>query len=300
MNKKEYFEISETLFNTYTGILNANREFEKGKDAIFEYDFCAPEYEELRLKYRLEEIAGGGSDFERARRLQGHFAPRLTHSPWYDNHIECNSSALLEYSYEKPDCGINCLNKAKILAELALAVGIYARRVCIMPYSAFDFDNHVVTEIYDRARKKWIMFDPSTNGYFINAKKEPLSVLEIRECFSSLEFASFVSCSDKRIKIASLRKKYISENAYIAKNLAYFYVDIKNGFGDAGELALFAPRGFSVRDFKIFNAEFRLANLPAEYDSVRPDLQRRLEELADAPLPVYSDVSSLLNSPLNK
>ena len=32
-----------------------------------------------------------------------------------------------------------------------------------MPYSPYDFDNHVVVEIYD---KKWIMLDPTTDGIF--------------------------------------------------------------------------------------------------------------------------------------
>ncbi len=51
---------------------------------------------------------------------------------------------LLTYSFENDEHGINCLNKAKILAECCLALGIFARRVFIHPFSPFDFDSHVV------------------------------------------------------------------------------------------------------------------------------------------------------------
>ena len=47
-----------------------------------------------------------------------------------------------------------------------------------MPYSPYDFDNHVVVEIYD---KKWIMLDPTIDGIFIDENRTPLSLLEIRE-----------------------------------------------------------------------------------------------------------------------
>ena len=83
-----------------------------------------------------------------------YLSPKLTHSPWYDGHVDCNALALLDYSLEKPEQGINCLNKAKILGEVCLALGIYARRVRFLPYSPFDFDCHVVTEIYDRTQEK--------------------------------------------------------------------------------------------------------------------------------------------------
>lgn len=69
-------------------------------------------------------------------------ALRLKHQSDYNNHVPCNSLDLLAYCFEKPDVGINCLNKAKILAECCLALGIYARRRGGMPCSPYDGDNH--------------------------------------------------------------------------------------------------------------------------------------------------------------
>ncbi len=59
-----------------------------------------------------------------------------------------------------------------------------------LPYSPYDFDNHVVTEIFDRKMNKWIMLDPTTNGYFIDENKTPLSMLEIRNKFKDLAFTT--------------------------------------------------------------------------------------------------------------
>lgn len=78
---------------------------------------------------------------------------------FYDNHIECNSLKLLEYSFENSENGINCLNKAKIITECCLALGIYARRVFINSFLLFDFDSHVAYEIFDKKLDKWIMLD---------------------------------------------------------------------------------------------------------------------------------------------
>ena len=173
MSNKETLQMAQQMLNVYRGILFHHQEFEKGNGDAIIYEFDCPAFDELRTKYDLLRIAGKGSDFARAKRLLHYLAPRLTHASWYDNHIECNALRLLEYSLGNPDQGINCLNKSKILAECCLAVGIYARRVRIMPYSPYDFDNHVVVEIYDQALEKWIMLDPTTDGYFIDEAKTP-------------------------------------------------------------------------------------------------------------------------------
>ena len=81
---------------------------------------------------------------------------------------------LLAYSFQNQEHGINCLNKAKILAESCLALGIYARRVFLYPFSPYDFDSHVVCEIYEEKLRKWIMLDPTTDGYLSGVVFSPL------------------------------------------------------------------------------------------------------------------------------
>lgn len=112
------FEETEVLYNVYRGILRNNRSFQPGKSTAVEYRMDCPEYADLLKKYPIEKIAGKGTDLQRAIRVLKYLSPKLTHSPWYDGHVDCNALALLDYSLDKPEQGINCLNKAKILEEV--------------------------------------------------------------------------------------------------------------------------------------------------------------------------------------
>ena len=190
-------EVSQQSLDIFSGILFNNQLFKEGNNKKITYNFDCPEFKTLKEKYNLEDIAGKGTDFRKAKRLLHYLAPRLTHSSWYDNHVPCNALDLLEYSLNNKEQGINCLNKSKILQECCLAIGIYARRVCIMPFSPYDFDNHVVTEIFDRKLNKWIMLDPTTDGIFVDENKMPLSLLEIREKFANDKFVTYVKSTDR-------------------------------------------------------------------------------------------------------
>ena len=55
MNEKE---IAQQMLNIYRGILFHNQEFESGNTQEFLYEFDCPEFEELRNKYDLLNIAG--------------------------------------------------------------------------------------------------------------------------------------------------------------------------------------------------------------------------------------------------
>ena len=172
MNKQEFFEVQEQFYDVYCGILFGLQVWQKGEDEATVCRPDCPEFEELRTRYPIERAAGRGGAFARALRLCRYLAPRLRHESMYDNHVPCNALALLDYCFERKDVGINCLNKAKILAECCLAVGIPARRVWMYPASPYDTDNHVVTEIYDRRRGGWLALDPTTGAYFVGEEGE--------------------------------------------------------------------------------------------------------------------------------
>ena len=297
MTKKDAQEIGWQLLHVYSGILFHHQEFETGNEEQFVYEFHCPQFAELRDKYDLVKLGGKGSDFVRAKRLLHYLAPRLAHSSWYDNHIPCNALALLEYSLEKPEQGINCLNKAKILAECCLALGIYARRVSIMPFSPYDFDNHVVTEIYDRTMEKWIMLDPTTDGYFIDEAKTPLSLLEMRQKFANAECITFVRSTESAKDIKKLREKHLDINQYICKNLFYFQAEQYSTFGQKGGCFHFVPLHYSLKDTKQANLNYRLENLPAEYDTIRKTLEERAAAFAQYQEPPRTHMNALQKRP---
>ena len=280
MTVKEWNDLNAQLQQIYSGILFHNQTFsDENTDVTIRYDFSCPEYARLREMYDLEKIAGKGSDFARAKRLLHYLAPRLHHCSWYDNHVPSNALDLLAYSFENPDQGINCLNKSKILAECCLALGIYARRVGIMPFSPYDFDNHVVTEVYDRGLKKWIMLDATTDGYFVDEDKLPLSLVEIRTKFANDAFVTFVPSTSRLKDLQKLQKKYTYNNAYICKNLFYFSVEKDNQFGAGDGFVTFCPTNYSVKENQIANAKYRIHHMPEEYQDFIGFWKEKLEKL---------------------
>lgn len=298
MTRKEMQEIAQQMLDVYSGILFHNQEFASGNAEDIIYEFNCPEFIDLKTKYNLVDIAGKGSDFARAKRLLHYLSPRLTHSSWYDNHIECNALQLLEYSLDNPEQGINCLNKSKILVECCMALGIYARRVSIMPFSPYDFDNHVVAEIYDRTLEKWIMLDPTTDGYFIDETKTPLSLLEMRSKFANAEFVTYVSSISSLKDIEKLRAKYNDVNMYICKNLFYFKIEKYSTFGEKHEYLYVVPSHYSIKGTKQANCKYRIANIPTEHEASRKMAEKTLTQLEQFQEPQRVDKESMQKKPV--
>ena len=294
---EERKEILQQMTALYSGILFHNQEFAADQTDVISYHFDCPEFALLREKYGLEQIAGQGSDFCRAKRLLHYLAPRLSHCSWYDNHVPCNALDLLEYSLDNSEHGINCLNKSKILEECCLAVGIYARRVGIMPFSPYDFDNHVVTEIYDRKRKKWIMLDATSDGYFVDENKNPLSLLEMRDCFAHDRFVTFVLSTNRLTDLEKLRQKYLVGNMYICKNLFYFRIGKQSRFGQPDSWLTFCPAHYSIRDNEAANIAYRIHHAPAEAAHLVPVWEAKLQGAQAASEPEKTHISAMLAAP---
>ncbi|MCD8372067.1 MAG: hypothetical protein LUD27_02055 [Clostridia bacterium] len=253
MNKKDEREVQEKLLNIYSGMLLASEKFEDGPKEHTVYEFNCPEFKELKLKYPLEEKAGKGSDFSKAVKLIKWLAPELAHNGYYAKDIPMNAASLLDYSFGKPENGINCVCKAKILQECCLALNIFARRVWMYPASAYDEDNHCVTEIYDRKMKKWIMTDLSQGGYFVDDRKTPLSVLELRESFAENTKVTFVLAKQSLNNVAALYEKNFAQNVYFAKNLYYFCLEEVSTYGVRGGVRYVTPAGFDVKKVRLKN-----------------------------------------------
>lgn len=296
----------ETIRNLYRGILCNYPRFIRGADAHLEYDFSCAEFERLRSEYALADIAKTGTAFERAKRLTHYLAPRLTHSPFYDNHVECNALELLSYSLNNSGHGINCLNKAKILAECCLAVGIYARRVFIMPFSPFDFDSHVVCEIYDEKHGKWIMLDPTTDGYFVNEDRVPLSMAEIRESFIEARFLTYTPSVSRNNDLHRTAARNEGINTYMMKNSFRISFEEYNGFGEKktadGKRAAvdLVPENYSVCRNEELNARYRIANMLPEYKHLLGAQDEYLKKVCHETEPAAYSAESVYAPPNEK
>lgn len=272
------FEDNEYILNIYKGILFNNAAFRPGEVKAVTYRMDCPEYAELRDTYHLEQLAGKGSDLQRSIRLLQYLSPRLTHSAWYDNHIECNALRLLGYSLDNPEHGINCRNKSKVLEECCLALGIYARRVRILPYSPYDLDCHVVTEIYDRKAEKWFMLDPTTNGCLVDENFQILSIQEARSRLATDQFVTFWKSTARKRDARATYRKNIEQTQYFAKNLFRIQVDAVSQFGETGEWYEVIPEHYSVCQHEIGYAKYMLRYLSeCDEDSADFDIAKQTE-----------------------
>ena len=80
-----YLQNTDEIYIMEAGILRNNLEFAAGEDIEFIYDFDNDDYSVLISDYGIDNIAGEGSELEKALRLMDEFAPRLTHKSNYDN-----------------------------------------------------------------------------------------------------------------------------------------------------------------------------------------------------------------------
>lgn len=260
MNKREEKEVGKRFLEVYSGILFNSPTFEIGEDVVCSYDFANPKYEELKSRYPILQVSGKGGDFERALRICKWLAPNLSHQGDFSltGNEEINAISLLDYALGNREHGINCVCKAKILVECCLALGIFARRIGLYPNSPFDTDNHVVAEIYDRKRNKWIMLDPTSGGYFTDGKN-PLSCLEMRENFAFHAGGSIVLPRQKATSLEKLNERNVSWNFYYAKNCYYMTVETVSGFGENNSaLVYLLPVGFDWKANRKQNADFML------------------------------------------
>lgn len=258
-----YLQNMDEIYIMEAGILRNSLEFVDGEELTLSYDFDNQNYNVLVQKYKLDNIAGNGSEFDKALRLMNEFAPRLTHKSDYDNHIPLNALDLLDYSLNNKKQGINCRAKAQILNEMNLSLGIYSRKVWIIPNSRYDNDCHVVNEIWDTQRNKWIMLDITNNEYWVDENGTPLSILEIRTKGAMREFCTPVKPSDKLNNLQKLQNKHFDDFLYIMKNMTYMEYCADYGIGESNNLYLLFPKNLTT-NYENIISENSVINAPYE------------------------------------
>lgn len=265
-----YLQSPESVYTMESGILHNMRDFQPGKQVTFTYDFHHDDYSALLARYKLAETAQNGSEFERARRLMNTYAPRLIHKGDYDNHIAQNALDLLAYALDNPAQGINCRAKAQILNEMCLALGIYARKLWLMPLSTYDNECHVVNEIWDTTLNKWVMLDVTSNLYWVDEKGTPLSVLEIRECLASQRFCTPVGPEDDLTQLKQVLEKNYDVFLYIAKNMVWLMYCTTYSIGESAQCTcILLPRHMDAKGNKVLVDESAITAPPASSAQTR-------------------------------
>lgn len=246
------------MFDLYTGILKMTVDFrDDGKDISIKYLLDA-NYDQLFELYQINEIAGTKNDFNKALNLLNWISSNIYHYGNYNNHITNTALDLFKYAFGKGEkYGINCRSLSLALTECLLAIGIKARTIYIMPYSPYDFDNHVVCEAWIVEMDKWVMFDPTYN-LFASYNKIPLNVIEIRSLLADQKEVIFN-------KEANYNRQPINKDelvTYYAKDLFRFMLsDIQGSDSESIEgrrMINIAPYGYDITKFTLANIDFRI------------------------------------------
>jgi len=126
-----------------------------------------------------------------------------------------------------------------------------------MPFSPYDFDNHVVCEVWIEKYNKWVMFDPTYNLYVYH-NNEPLSVLELRRLLAEQKDVTFND--DAHYNGNAINKDEILE--YYAKNLFYFMlsnIQCSNPHDRSGRVYFYVvPTGYDPQKARLANIDYRI------------------------------------------
>jgi hypothetical protein len=163
----------------------------------------------LKEKYKLAEISGTGTDFEKSKNLLKWVHELIDQDGNSTLPKERSAMSLIEYAQNNKQ-GLNCRGLAIILNESLLSIGIKSRYIELIPKD-LSIDSHIVVAAYIPNLDKWVFLDPSFNAYFLDNTKTPMSVGEVREALIN----NFPLKTNDDIESGSVvYTNYISKNIY--------------------------------------------------------------------------------------
>lgn len=166
----------------------------------------------LRRKYKLEQVAGTGDDFARARRIKSWVRRQWNHG--FDRPAHPKTALeLLELAQH--GMRFSCGRYAQVFVECCLSLGIPARAVSIyrrdhdFPWDCPGNSGHSVSEAYCRRWKKWVLLDANVNCHYTR-DGIPCGVLDLHEAWHRNQGKDVHQILDKPIFIEEINCPEIS------------------------------------------------------------------------------------------
>ena len=235
-------------YDLYTSLLKMNDIFRPTDEGVeLTVDFTGPSLAELREKYDLANIAGGGEAFTRAVRLMDWLTTHVRHDGSCNPEGKRCAMTALEYAFDQLDKGINCAWLATTLTECLLSLGIPARIVFIMPFAPYDSDNHVVTQVWTGTQ--WVMLDPTTNCYVMDKEGHLLDVFALRALLADQQEVVF----NDGLRYNGQPYDKTEHRDYLAKDLFWFRIMES----ESGRTLTIAPQGYDAHRRDKLNIEYR-------------------------------------------
>lgn len=139
----------------------------------------------LAEKYKLNGVAAGETDFERAVNVMNWLTENTFYSGAQFAKLPDDSLKILKYSFGKPfNRAICCRLKAIVFADCLTAVGMKAYPVCMIS-SEFKSGCHFIAHVYISELDKWCAFDPSFGCWFTDENGNLINAFEMRDIFLS-------------------------------------------------------------------------------------------------------------------
>ncbi len=152
-------------------------------DPVFTYQKAdKPELEALRQRFRLDSVAGTGSDVSQVLNVLHWVHERIPHDGEHGNPETRNAAAMLDVCRTEHR-GLNCRGLALVLNECYLSLGFSSRLVTCLPKDSLgiDPDCHVINAVFVPSLDKWIWVDPTYDAYVMDEKGDLLGIAEVRE-----------------------------------------------------------------------------------------------------------------------
>lgn len=186
-NTERYKTLTEPLrsVSDYLWILQHAATFNNSEAQqlpVFTYQPPAdPNLTALRTTYKLDSVAGNGTEVSRIINLMHWIHDRIKHNGNRGNPDEKNAMSLLRVCSAE-NRTLNCRGLATVLNEMYLSMGFASRLVTCLPKDSLgtDMDCHVINAVYSRTLNKWLWMDPTNDAYVMDEKNNLLSIQEVR------------------------------------------------------------------------------------------------------------------------
>ena len=225
-----WFALSEDRYDEFVAILRDYPEFGHAQPPMqVEFAYANskdPNLEELREKYKLDQVAGSGSEVSRIINLMEWVHKKIPHDGEHGGPLPANSLNILKVN-EETDRAVNCRSLATVLNEVYLSEGFVSRHLTCLPKDTTDVDCHVVNMVWCDSLSKWLYMDPTNQVYFMDEDGVIMSPLEVREAF----IAGTTADLDTEADYNGTPLNPIQYKGYMAKNLFSFSVPLKSVFG---------------------------------------------------------------------
>ncbi|MDF2188857.1 transglutaminase domain-containing protein [Paraflavitalea sp. CAU 1676] len=183
----------------------------------------------LRKGFRLDSIAGAGSDVSKVLNLLHWVHELIPHDGNHENPPVKNAMDLIGVC-RKEGRGLNCRGLATVLNECYLSMGFASRLVTCLPKDSLgvDPDCHVINVVWVPSLQKWVWTDPTQDAYVMNEQGVLLGIDEVRERLIAGRPLILNPTANWNHRVSATKEQYLYQ--YMAKNLYMLQCPVNSAY----------------------------------------------------------------------